>query len=128
MTTTTGRPLPGCPARHGQGTDLATATFTLVAEDTGIGTGRPSTEIFAFFHAPGQPEDDLIQAPCFDVPATSPVARLARMTAASPRRTRAAGDYLRTRITTCPCTTPACPLTDDITLLHAIEHATRTTP
>jgi hypothetical protein len=30
---------------------------------------------------------------------------------------------------TCPCTTaPACPVTDDITLLQAIEHATRTIP
>jgi hypothetical protein len=121
--------MPSCPARHGHGTDIHAAGFTLVADDHDTGTRPPITEIFAFFHIPGQSEDDLIQAPGFDIPADSPIARLARQVAASPELTRATGDWLRTGISGCLCdSADACPALDDIRLLRAIEHATGAAP
>ena len=87
------RPFPSCPARHGRGTDIRTARFTLIAEDfPDDGTGQPFTQVFGFYRPLGDDPDDLIQAPGFDIPADSPIARLARQVAASPQLTRAAGD------------------------------------
>lgn len=116
----TARPLPGCPARAGQGTDVRAASFTFVVED------HPDlTEVFGFYQIPGQDPDDLVQAAGFEVPTRSPIARLARQVAASPRRTRVLAAVLRANILCCPCA-PAdgeCPALDEIRLLHAIEHA-----
>lgn len=95
----TARPLPGCPARAGQGTDVRAARFTFVVED------HPDlTEVFGFYQIPGQDPDDLVQAAGFEVPTRSPIARLARQVAASPRRTRALAAVLRANILCCPCT------------------------
>jgi hypothetical protein len=124
------RPLPSCPARHRRGTDIRAAGFTLIAEDfPDDGTGRPFTQVFGFYRQPGDDPDDLIQAPGFDIPAGSPVARLARQVAASPQLTRAAGDKLRLGVLGCACARAgSCPALGDIALLRAIEHATGTTP
>jgi hypothetical protein len=124
------RPLSSCPARHGRGTDISTAGFTLIAEDfPDDGTRQPFTQVFGFYRRPGDDPDDLIQVPGFDIPAGSPVACLARQVAASPELTRAAGDRLRLGIFGCPCHGGGrCPALDDIGLLQAIEHAAGTTP
>ena len=121
----TARPLPGCPARAGQGTDVRAASFTFVVEDHPAGRHPAVTEIFGFYQIPGQDPDDLVQAAGFEVPAGSPIARLARQVAASPRRTRVLAAVLRANILSCPCV-PAdgeCPALDEIRLLRAIEHA-----
>jgi hypothetical protein len=122
-------PLASCPARYGCGTDIRTAQFTVVAEDfPDDGAGRPFTQVFGFYRHPGDDPDDLIQAPGFDIPAGSPIARLAHKVAASPELGRAAGDRLRLSVLRCPCDGAGkCPALDDIPLLHAIEHATGAT-
>jgi hypothetical protein len=124
------RPLASCPARHGHGSDIRGAVFTLVAADfPNDGTGQPFAQVFGFYRRPGDDPDDLIQAPGFDIPADSPIARLARQVAASPELTRTAGDRLRLGIFGCPCSgADRCAALDDIQLLQAIEHATGATP
>jgi hypothetical protein len=57
------RPLPSCAARHGHGTDVSTAAFTLIAEDfPDDGTGQPFTQVFGFYRRADDDPDDLIQA------------------------------------------------------------------
>jgi hypothetical protein len=120
------RPLLGCPAIAGQGTDIGAARFTLIAEDCERGSdGQPSlTEVFGYWQLPGQDSEDLVHADGFTVPSRSPAALTARKVAASRRRTRIAGELLRAAVIACPCTLPAgCPAYDGIALLDAIEHA-----
>jgi hypothetical protein len=122
------RPLRGCPAISGQGTEISAASFTLVAEDCEPGPGgQPAeTDVFGFWQVPGQDSDDLIHADGFTVPAWSPVAEIAHKVARSRRRTRITGELLRARITACPCVrTAECPAFDDIAMLEAIEQAAR---
>jgi hypothetical protein len=120
------RPLPGCPAIAGQGTEIGAARFTLIAEDCELGSdGQPSlTEVFGYWQLPGQDSEDLVHVDGFTVRARSSAALTARKVAASRRRTRIAGELLRAAITACSCTRPAgCPAYDGTTLLDAIEHA-----
>jgi len=124
------RPLPGCPAIAGRGTDLDTARFTLVAEDCERGPDgqQTQTEVFGFYQVPGQDSGDLIHVDGFAVPIGTPVALMAHQAARSRRRTRITGNLLRQSITACPCTsTGRCPAYDDLALLEAIEHATART-
>jgi hypothetical protein len=118
--------VPACPARQGHGTDMATAAFTLVAEDyPDDSDGAPHTEIFGIFRAPSQDPEDHVQVSGLDVPARSPIADLARRVAANPDLTRKAGDQLRAAIVACSCTALGpCPAFDDLRLLQAIEYAT----
>jgi hypothetical protein len=120
------RPLPGCPAISGLGTDLDEARFRLVTEDCERGPDGQMTltEVFGYYQVPGQDSDDLIHADGFAVPIGSPVALMAHKVARSRRRTRIAGNLLRSAITTCRCAgVGGCPAFDDIAMLEAIEHA-----
>jgi hypothetical protein len=121
------RPLPDCAARHGHGADITTADFTLVADDCLTGPdGLPTrTDIFGFFCVPGeQHDDDVLLTAGLDVPAGSPIARMAIRVSADPDRTRTAGTMLRANIAQCPCAASAeCPALNEIRLLEAIERA-----
>jgi hypothetical protein len=125
------RPLPGCPAIAGQGTDLDTARFTLVAEDCERGPdGRwTMTEVFGWYQAPGQDSGDLIHVDGFAVPIGTPVALMAHRAARSRRRTRIVGNVLRESISTCRCAgTGDCPAYDDLAISEAIEIASQCWP
>src|SRR5215472_5369299 len=54
------RPGPHCPARDGQGADIATAAFTLVADDCANGPDRrpTMTDIFGYFKDSDDEHDD----------------------------------------------------------------------
>jgi hypothetical protein len=104
------RPLPGCPAWQGKGTEISTAGFTLVVQDCERGSdGRPTaTEIFGYFQLPEQDADDLLQTASIVVPAGSPIAQMAHQISASPDGTLAqqAGAMLRGNVAGCPALPP----------------------
>jgi hypothetical protein len=133
MTAAQARPLPGCPARVGHGTDISAADFTLVAEDCERGPdGRlTATEVFGYFSLPEQDACDLLQTASLVVPAGSPVARIAHQVSASPDGALAqkAGAILRSNIARCPCAATAeCPALDEVSLLLAMEKAAGAEP
>lgn len=120
-----GRPLPGCPARHGQGASIADP-FTLAALDAvPVPGGEAVTEVFGWFGRPGQVTGCVLAAG-FDVPAGSAVARACREIAGSPALTHV-GDRLRASVLACPCTQASgqCPALDAAALITAIRHAAR---
>jgi len=101
--------------------------FTFAAENHGHGT---ITAIWGYFRQPGEDhEDDLLETGCLEVPARSPIARMARQIAADPDAASDVEAILRASITACPCTPAAeCPAVDEVRLLGAMEHATGTRP
>ena len=121
------RPLPGCPARRGDGADVSVADFFLVVHDCPGGPGaRPSaTEVFGFFGLPDPAhENDVVVTASVVVPSGSPAARLAHQVSNDPPGTQRAGDLLRRHVTGCPCTAPVeCPALDQAMLLAALNHA-----
>ena len=124
------RPLPGCPARHGEGADASVAGFTLVVEDCERSpAGYPvSTEIFGYFRLPGAAHDnDAVLTADLLVPIGSPIAQLAHhISADADALTSKVRDALRASVARCPCTATAeCPALDEIRLLEAMEHAAR---
>jgi hypothetical protein len=103
------RPLPGCPAIAGQGTDIGAARFTLIAEDCERGPDGQITltEVFGYWQLRGQDSEDLVHVDGFTVPARSSAALTAPKVASSRRRTRITGELVRAAITACSCTRPA---------------------
>jgi len=85
------------------------------------------TEVFGYFRLPGEVhDDDTLQTAIVDVPAGSPIARMAHQVSTDPDGilTRKAGTMLRSNVARCPCTaTDECPALNEIRLLQAIEHA-----
>jgi hypothetical protein len=128
----TARPLPGCPARLGNGADASTAAFVLVALDCESGPdGRPTaTEVFGYFWQPGEDhEDDMVQTASFTVPAGSRTAKMAHHVTSNGTLTRSADAILRGNVANCPCTGGAeCPALNEKSLLLAIEQALSTEP
>lgn len=125
-----GRPLPGCPARHGDGADVTTAGFILVVDDCERGPDRQptATEIFGYFRVPGREhDDDVVLTADLTVPVASPIARLARKVSddLTGALSRVVGDVLRGNVARCPCapTTSQCPALDELRLVEALECA-----
>jgi len=137
---------PGCPAQHGQATDLRRAVFTFAAENSDTGPdGQPQiTEIWGFFREPGQDhEDDILETGYLALPAGSPIAIQARRIALLPGLSRTVEGTLRANITACPCTRQPvphepgalpdpnpdpgaeCPALNALRLLEAIGHTMR---
>jgi hypothetical protein len=124
-------PCPGCPARHGNGTDVSVADFILVVEDCERSPARYpiSTEIFGYFRLPGAAHDnDAVLTAGLLVPVGSPIAQLAHHISADPvgALTGRVRDALRANVALCagqPC--HECPALDEVRLLGAMEHATR---
>jgi hypothetical protein len=145
MTGRTGKPLPGCPARHGTGPFAVTgADFVFEVRDTPDGGGGGTvTEIIGYFRPPACAESgpgpagtdpgaepDLVAVAALEVPAGSPVSRLAWQAFRSQAGPNLLGQLLRAAVLACPCTFPAaaCAALDDATLLGAIEQAARPLP
>jgi len=123
------RPLSGCPAQQGKGTDIDTADFILVVDDCVTGPdGRMTiTEVFGYFRLPGDVhDDDTLQTAVVDVPAGSSIAKIAHQVSADPdgKIPQQAGTILRSNVARCPCTDrDECPALNEIRLLEAIEQA-----
>ena len=123
--TAPGRPLPGCPARRGHGTDIRAAAFTLTVRDCpgSPGTQAATTAVSGIFGPPEQGQDVVVTA-SISLPAGSPPATLAHQVSADQYCTQRAADLLRSRIISCPCTTPAsCPALTPASLLAALDYA-----
>jgi hypothetical protein len=126
-----GRPLPGCPARAGAGSfGVDDAEFVFHAGDCRH-DGEPVTEVFGFFCPPGWREtpnaggddSDAVLTAGFEVPAGSPVARLAHL-ADTAGGVALIARRLRADIAECPCTgTDDCAALDELNFLAAIEQA-----
>jgi hypothetical protein len=125
---TRARPLPGCPAFRGNGTDITEADFVLVVHDCPCGPAarQSATEVFRYFAEPGPGHDnDVIVTAAVVVPFGSPAARLAHQVSADPSCAQRAGDLLRRQVTACPCTASAeCPALDESRLVAALGQAT----
>lgn len=123
------RPLAGCPARSGD--DLFSvegAEFVFCAEDC-RNAGEPVTEVFGFFCRPGWRDDpldeDMVQTAGLEVPAGSPLSRMAHK-AGTPAGISLMARKLRRVIAQCPCADAArCAALDELNLVAAIEHAAR---
>jgi hypothetical protein len=127
------RPLPGCPARVGHGTDISAADFTLIVEDCHGGPEGQltATEVFGYFSLPEQDACDLLQTASIVVPAGSPIARIAYRVSASPdgALVQKAGAILRSNIARCACAATAeCPALNEVSLLLAMEKAAGAEP
>lgn len=120
------RPLPGCPARRGDGADVNVAEFFLVVHDCPCGpAARPSaTEVFGFFGLPDpEQENDVVVTASVVMPSGLPAARLAHQVSNDPPGTQRAADVLRRHVTACPCTASAeCPALGQARLLAALQH------
>lgn len=123
------RPLPGCPAQHGKGTDISAADFILVVHDCECDRdGRPTTtEAFGYFRLPGdEHENDVLLTAGFEVPVGSPIARMAHQVSADTTGAliHIVGTMLRGNVAHCPCADKAeCPALNEIRLLEAMECA-----
>ena len=127
------RPLSGCPALVGNGTDISAADFTLIVEDCDGGPNGQltATEIFGYFSLPEQDTCDLLQTASIVVPAGSPIAQIAYRVSASPDGALAqkAGALLRGNVARCHCAATAeCPALNEVSLLLAMEKATGSEP
>lgn len=95
------------------------------------GDGAAITEVIGYFRPPGPAstdpaeEPDLVAVAGLEVPAGSPVSRLAWQAFTSRSGPAAVAQLLRAAILACPCTFPAarCAALDECTLLRAIEKA-----
>lgn len=123
------RPLKGCPARSGDDWfSVEGAEFVFCAEDC-RNAGEPVTEVFGFFCRPGWRDDprdeDMVQTAGLEVPAGSPLSRMAHQ-ADTPAGRSLMARKLRRVIAQCPCADVAgCAALDEVNLVAAIEHAAR---
>jgi len=135
------RPLPGCPARQGDGAFSVTAAdFVLDVHDypADDGTGATFTEVVGYFRPPHgtdtstgtdtdgtDAEPDLVGIAVLAMPAGTPGALAAWRAFKNPAGPAAIGQAMRAAITACPCAFPpaGCAAMNDDILRQAIDHA-----